>query len=296
MSTEHQQYSIENQQAAIAQYAQQHGFDIIRTYADPAKSGLDLAHRPGLRTMLEDVVSTQPGYGAILVYDLSRWGRFQDADESAYYEFLCKRAGVRVHYCAEPFDSQDESITTALLKSLKRTMAAEYLRELSTKVHAGQCRLASNGFKLGGRAGYGLRRLLLDSRGQPKLILRDGERKSLASERVTWTLGPEDEVSVVRHIFSLFLEHDVPVYRIARLLNEQGIRRESYGPWDHQAVFRILTHPKYTGCNIFNRASEKLGTKRVRNPQREWVVRPNSFPAIVSQDVFNRTQEKLGNL
>jgi hypothetical protein len=32
----------------------------------------------------------------------SRWGRFQDADESAHYEFLCKSAGIPVHYCAEP--------------------------------------------------------------------------------------------------------------------------------------------------------------------------------------------------
>src|SRR5271157_5988819 len=135
MSTEHQQYSIENQQAVIAEYSEQHGFTVVCTYADAARSGLDLAHRPGLRQMLADVVSSQPGYEAILVYDVSRWGRFQDADESAYYEFLCKKAGVRVHYCAEPFDSEDESIAAALIKSLKRAMAGEYLRELSAKTH-----------------------------------------------------------------------------------------------------------------------------------------------------------------
>ncbi|MEO6246527.1 MAG: hypothetical protein ABIQ12_13930 [Opitutaceae bacterium] len=27
-------------------------------------------------------------------YDVSRWGRFQDADESGYYEYICKRAGI----------------------------------------------------------------------------------------------------------------------------------------------------------------------------------------------------------
>ena len=38
---------------------------------------------------------------AILVYYVSRWGSFQDTDESAHYEFACKSAGVPVHYCAE---------------------------------------------------------------------------------------------------------------------------------------------------------------------------------------------------
>jgi len=37
----------------------------------------------------------------ILVYDVSRWCRFQDVDESAYYECICKRAGINFAYCAE---------------------------------------------------------------------------------------------------------------------------------------------------------------------------------------------------
>jgi DNA invertase Pin-like site-specific DNA recombinase len=37
----------------------------------------------------------------VLVYDVSRWGRFQDIDESAHYEFVCKQAGIKVAYCAE---------------------------------------------------------------------------------------------------------------------------------------------------------------------------------------------------
>jgi DNA invertase Pin-like site-specific DNA recombinase len=295
MSTEHQQYSIENQKSAIADYAQRNGFEVIATYSDSARSGIDLKHRPGLLRLLEDVMAGELRFEAILVYDVSRWGRFQDVDESAYYEFLCKKAQVRVHYCAEPF-SNDESITSALLKLVKRTMAAEYLRELSAKVHAGQCRLAASGFKLGGHAGYGLRRLLLDSQGKPKAILQDGERKSLTTERVTYTPGPEEEIRVVRLIFSMFLEEDISIRGIARQLNDRGNRRGILGPWDHNAVFRILTHPKYVGCNVFNRTSEKLRSKKVRNPHEQWVLRPGSFPAIVSPEVFDRAQAKLGNL
>src|SRR5450755_2433592 len=41
-------------------------------------------------------------------------------------------------------------------------MAGEYSRELSVKVFAGQCRLIEHGFRQGGPAGFGLRRLLID--------------------------------------------------------------------------------------------------------------------------------------
>jgi hypothetical protein len=90
-------------------------------------------------------------------------GVFQNVDEPAYHEFICKRAGISVHYCAEQFEN-DETPYSALFKVLKRIMAAEYSRELSRKVFEGQLRTFENGFKLGGVAGYGLRRMLVDER------------------------------------------------------------------------------------------------------------------------------------
>jgi DNA invertase Pin-like site-specific DNA recombinase len=94
MSTEHQQYSLDNQSMAIQHYASTHGFAVIQTYTDAARSGVVLRRRSGLRQLLKDVVGGNADYGAVLVYDVSRWGRFQDYDEAAHYEFLCKSAGV----------------------------------------------------------------------------------------------------------------------------------------------------------------------------------------------------------
>ena len=124
MSTEHQQYSLDNQARSIEQYAKGHGFAIIRTYSDSAKSGLWLRNRPGLCGLLQDVAGGNTEYKAILVYDVSRWGRFQDTDEAAHYEFLCKSAGIPVHYCAETF-TNDGSLPSAIMKALKRVMAGE---------------------------------------------------------------------------------------------------------------------------------------------------------------------------
>src|ERR1700683_745503 len=129
ISTEHQQYSLQNQSIAVQCYSDAQGFEIVQRYSDAAKSGLVLANRPGLRQLLQDVVSGKCTYKAILVYDVSRWGRFQESDEAAHYEFLCKSAGVPVHYCAETF-ANDGTLGTLIMKALKRTMAAGFMCEI----------------------------------------------------------------------------------------------------------------------------------------------------------------------
>lgn len=96
MSTEHQKYSSENLSDAIRAYAASHGMEIVRTYADAGKSGLRIEGREALQKLIRDVEEGRADFEVILVYDVSRWGRFQDADESAYYEYICKRANTRV--------------------------------------------------------------------------------------------------------------------------------------------------------------------------------------------------------
>jgi len=222
MSTEHQQYSTENQADRIKEYAERHGIDIVHTYADEGKSGLNIGGREGLQRLLEDVRTRRVDFEFILVYDVSRWGRFQDADESAYYEFLCKQAGLKVIYCAEQFDNDGSPVAT-IVKGVKRAMAGEYSRELSAKVFAGQCRLIELGYRQGGTAGFGLRRVLLDQSGEAKGELRRGEQKSLRTDRVVLRPGPADEVSIVQDIYRAFVEQGHNEATIARRLNEDGV-------------------------------------------------------------------------
>ncbi len=94
MSTEHQQYSTENQADVIREYAAKHNIEVVRTFEDAGKSGLQMRGRNALRKLIDVVEAGQADFNTILVYDVSRWGRFQDVDESAYYEFTCKRLGI----------------------------------------------------------------------------------------------------------------------------------------------------------------------------------------------------------
>ncbi len=200
MSTDHQRYSMQNQAAAIAAYAASHNLTIVRTYADRGESGLRIKNRSALIELLEEVSSGRADFGHILVYDVSRWGRFQDTDESAHYEFICKQAGVKVVYCAEVFDN-DGSLLSSSVKNLKRVMAAEFSRELSAKVHAGQLRQAALGFRQGGPSGYGLRRELIDENRLSKGYLKRGQQKSLRTDHVVLCLGPKSEIEMIQRIF-----------------------------------------------------------------------------------------------
>lgn len=285
MSTEHQQYSTANQEDVIREYALRFGYQIDFTYADEGKSGLRVEGRGGLKRLIADVQTGSAKFEAILVYDVSRWGRFQDADESAYYEYLCRRAGIEVHYCAEQFQN-DGGPTSTIIKGVKRAMAAEYSRELSSKVFQGQCRLIELGYRQGGSAGYGLRRMLIDQAGKPKGALARGEYKSIQTDRVVLVPGPEEEVETVRWMYRAFAEEGKSEGEIAASLNARGLLTDLGRAWTRGTVRQVLTNPKYVGENVYNRTSFKLKKKFVVNPPEIWVRKAGAFPHVVSPDLF----------
>jgi DNA invertase Pin-like site-specific DNA recombinase len=288
MSTEHQQYSTANQAAAIALYAAAHNIGIVRSFADEGKSGTTIKHRKGLQELLRTVEAGTADFKIILVYDVSRWGRFPDADEAAHYEFLCKRAGITVRYCAEQFEN-DNSTTSNLLKALKRTMAGEYSRELSIKVSTGMRHLASMGIWLGGPPPFGMMRQLIDVSRRPKRILKPGERKSFQTDRVMLKPGPKKEVEIVRLIFDLFTEKGMCQGAIKRYLNERGFLRRGR-PWGWCSLRCLLSNPVYKGSSVFGRHDSKRGQEKRITPAETWVIRDNAFPAIISANQYARAQ------
>jgi DNA invertase Pin-like site-specific DNA recombinase len=290
MSTEHQQYSTENQRDVIRQYAEKRGMTIVRTYTDSGKSGLRIDGRDGLKQLIHDVENSKADFSSILVYDVSRWGRFQDADESAYYEYICRRAKIDVHYCAEQFENDGSPIST-IVKGVKRAMAGEYSRELSAKVFIGQCRLIELGFRQGGSPGFGLRRMLRDVNGHQKGILDRGEQKSIQTDRVVLVRGPQEEVEIVRWMYRMFVEQRIVESKLARMLNERGIPTDLGRPWTQGTVHQVLTSEKYIGDNVYNKSSFKLKKKRVVNPPDMWIRGNAAFESLVPRDLFAKAQD-----
>lgn len=285
MSTEDQQYSIANQREAIQAHAKSHAFIITHRYEDAGKSGRTLKNRWGLRALLQAVTGGTATFRAVLVYDVSRWGRFEDMDEAAHYEFLCCQAGIQVHYCAEPF-ANDGSFTNNFFKAVKRVMAGEYSRDMSYRMYSAKTYLSEKGYWMGANPGCGLRRCLLSADGTPKGILSNGERKYLMSDRVILVPGPADEVACVREIFRMALKNSARV--IATELNEKG--RYFGKPWTLDQIKEMLRNPKYTGKLIWGKTKVEVDGRRKSIPEQDWHSADNAVTPIVSRRLFNRVQ------
>ncbi|TPI35857.1 recombinase family protein [Mesorhizobium sp. B3-1-6] len=295
MSTDHQTYSLDNQRDAIRSYAEVMGYDIVATYEDPGRSGLHMESRPGLKKLLFDVEHGLADFETVVVYDVSRWGRFQNIDESASYEYRCQMAGVRIEFCAEQFGN-DGTVGSDVLKAIKRSMAAEYSRMLSHRVFMGQMRVAGMGFHVGGLQGLGLRRLMIDQFGRPKVILARNESKSLQTDRVIIVPGPPEEIAIVRLIFRLFVGSHKTELEIARYLNDRGKVNDFGRRWKRESVRRVLTNEKYIGNNVWNRRCTKLKSKMVYNPPDQWVRAEDAFAPIVNRRLFDKAQKILKSL
>jgi len=285
MSTYQQKYSIENQAAAIAAYASERKIEIVKTYVDKGRSGLRINSRNDPQKLIADVQERKADFDVILVYDVSRWGRFQDVDESAYYEFIRKKAGIQVLYCAEQFKN-DGGFVSAIMKNIRRVAAGDYSRDLSAGVFAGRCRIVTLGFKTGGTPRYGLQRVLIDQFGNERCVLKPGDRKSLHSDRVVLRPGPPKAVKMVQQVFRWFVLERKSELEIARELNERKILNEFGRPWRMLAIRRHLEDEKYLGNYVYNRKSGKLKTSRRPNPENTWVRCNGAFEAIIDPAIF----------
>lgn len=287
-STDKQRYSSQSQSAAIAAYAAREGLEIIRTYVDEARSGLTIRRRDGLKDLLQDVMDGAP-FSTILVLDVSRWGRYQDPDQAAHYEFLCREAGVSVRYCAEPFED-DGSPTMNLLKSMKRVMAAEYSRQLSDRCRAGLRRQALAGGKYGGWPPFGFARQAFELDGTPGRILAGGERHGF-NQTVRLVPGPAEHQDTVRLIFRLYVHRAMGPTAIANLLNERGTPFHRPGPWGEARIRCVLRNEAAVGVYAFNRTTMLLGQVK-RHPPDKWIRLKLCHP-LVPQRLFKAAQSKL---
>ena len=159
-----------------------------------------------------------------------------------------------------------------ILKALKRTMAGEY-----------------------GSAPYGLRRQLLNKNGKPKQLLALGERKSVADERVTLVPGPAKEVSVIRRIFTEFADEHQSIISIAKRLNQEHVPVLSGTIWKWCSLRGLLQDPRYIGMHVWGRSTSLLSTPKKRLPISDWIIYPNAFEPIISQELFIRAQQVFAN-
>lgn len=287
-----QENSVSLQQEQVRQFADEHGVEIIKEFADLGKSGLTAEGRDDFNEMMDDWVKARIDFQYVLCLDVSRWGRFQDIDLSAQYSAECKRHGKEVIYTTIGKPKENDPLYPVYIQ-FERFRAAQYSRELSEKVYRGCANIAKQGYWPGGPPPYGFTRLLLDESRNPVRQLSPGERKSIQNQRVTLASGNADELSTITRIFREFVELERTSKKIAQGLNRDGIPSPGGVCWDGEKVRRILRNELYVGTMVYNKTTMRLKTPRRDNPREDWIRTPSSFQPIIDQTTFDRAQQIL---
>lgn len=89
---------------AVQVYAAEHEINIVKTYIDEGRSGLRIEGREGLQSLFDDIQSGREKYDAVLLQDISRWGR--DQSICFFCEDFCRRFNVAIRYVAEQLKSE----------------------------------------------------------------------------------------------------------------------------------------------------------------------------------------------
>jgi DNA invertase Pin-like site-specific DNA recombinase len=289
-----QENSVSIQREHTQKFALEHNIEIIHEEIDEGKSGL-LANRPGFQNLFTGWIENAraPHFDYVFVYDVSRWGRFQDQDQAGHYVYLCKKQGKEVIYISRGFTDGTNHLFSSLETSIQRYMAAEYSRQLSEKVFHGSVKVSEQGYSAGGVAVYGMARQLLDARKEPIRILKAGEHKQIANERVNFTPKNDETTETVREIFYLFVNIRYSILDIIIHINQKGLLTTNQKLWDKSKIIKVLTNETYIGTRIYNKTWGRLKQKSHRNPRSEWVIVPNAFEAIIDEKTFAGAQERL---
>lgn len=284
MSTELQVESPENQERQIRAYAATYGIEIVKAYADLGVSGMTAEKREQFQALLDDVEQSRNAYNIVLYLEESRWGRFVDSREADYHRMRLERKNVVCQSCDQPL-TLASNIADRIITLLRDESASDYCRQLSEKVYNGQCNLIIKGYRQGGPAGFGLRRMLLDESGKPKQELAAGQRKSLQTERVILVPGPQAEQEIIRWMYDQFIA-GLRENQIAEQLNTKGWKTDFGRPWTRGTVRGVLSNEKYIGNNLFNRRSGKLKSKTRNNPESEWIRKEGAFSPVIDAERF----------
>lgn len=300
MSTELQVESPENQERAIRAYAVKYGIEIVKAYVDLGVSGMTAEKREQFQALLDDVEHGRNAYNIVLYLEESRWGRFVDSREADYHRMGLERKNVVCQSCDQPL-TLASNIAERIITLLRDESASDYCRQLSQKVYSGQCNLIMKGYRQGGPAGFGLRRMLLDESGKPKQELATGQRKSLQTERVILVPCPQTEQEKIRWIYDQFIA-GIRENQIAEQLNTEGWKTDFGRTWTRGTVREVLSNEKYIGNNLFNRRSGKLKSKTRDNPESEWIRKEGAFSPVIEaerfyivQGIIKERNKKLSN-
>ncbi len=264
--------SITNQRALLMNYIKENKLIFVDEYVDDGVSGTTF-NRAGFKRLIEDIQKKR--INMVITKDTSRLGR--DHIEFGYYvEKFFPENHVRYVAVNDQIDTFKQENDMLLFKSAYNDM---YVKDISNKIRTSLWIKKKQGEFVGAYAPYGYRKDIYDKH---KLVI------------------DEEAANVVRKIFRLFTS-GMSISQIADHLTKEkisipsihqgmnrGIKSSLFGIWTTRTITDILTNPTYIG-HLTQGRSKKISyktKKRIHVPREEWIIKENSCPRIIEDELF----------
>jgi site-specific DNA recombinase len=225
-----------------------------------------------------------PGY-ALFLND-SRFDRFRNPDEAAYWRFELQKCGWTARFAEN--DETEHPTTRHVMRALGGAQASEYLEKLRENAKRGARGAADNG-QWQNEAPFGYRRLATAA-GREPMVLEIGQRKS-DDQQVWLTPGPKEEVALLVWMFETYAGGGTSTGKLAVEMRKKAPRLK----WSKTNIAKMLANEVYLGhVNWCRRPHDKQERKEVKiRPESEWAGRRNAHSPLITQELFDRVQERL---
>ncbi len=290
-----QENSVSIQREQVERFAERENIQILEHFKDEGISGLT-ANRPGFQEMFSQWVTNHSAeqIDYILVYDASRFGRFQEMSEVWHWLGLCSKRDIKLASVTRGLPRNETSAIDSFIITLDFSMSGEFSKILSEKVAYGSMKVAEQGYSPGGTAPYGYSRVLLSEQRERIGILQRGEHKLISNQRVSLEPALNDEADVVKRIFDEFVSQNNFPADIADDLNREGIVTATGRQWTASGINKILSNETYMGTRVYNKTWKRLKAKKMRhNPSAEWIRCLDAHQALVDSGTFHKAQERM---
>lgn len=259
---EDQLNSFEAQKSFFTEYARKNGYNLIRIYADEGITGTSTKKRAEFNLMMND--SKKGAFECVLVKDVSRLARNT-------YDFLksireLKSRNINVRFVTANMESLDGS---EFMLTLLAAMAQEESANMSKRVKFGKKINAEKGRVPNLCYGY---------------IKTKGDYFNLKIN--------EEESDIVREIFDLYVNQGYGSHKIAKLLNDRGLKSLRSVPWSTTAVSRLLKNKIYAGYIINGKSevSDFIEKTRRKKDEGEWIEIHRPELQIVPLEIWEKAQ------
>lgn len=277
------QTSLADQERAISGLATTLGLTVERWYRDEGASGATVEKRPALRQLIADCEANprderRPGF--VLVLNDSRWGRFPNPEDSAYWRRHVGRIGWVVRF-VENDDTQNPQLRT-VMRAIVATQATQKREDVRANARRGSRGTASQGY-WGAKEPYGYRRAVVFPVGRERVL---APRQRKAPDEKVRLVRHAPEAGIVRALFDRYATGTESIASLTAWLRQIAPERK----WTRAAVKFTLSNPAYLGDVVSGRYSPE---ERARHPESDWIVAHGAHEAIVPLAVYAACQEML---